>query len=125
MGLDFAGPLYLRKDNSSHKAYVLFLTCASTRALHLELSSDMSVDKFLMACPTQFTLIMTRPFTQPIGNYRNFVYSSRIPRPHDTLTTTAYIGSSLLHGRPGGEDGRNEWSALQNGAYERFWDIDK
>jgi len=37
-GLDFSGPLYLRKDNSNHKAYVLLLT---TRALHLELSSDV------------------------------------------------------------------------------------
>jgi len=48
-GLDFAGPLYLRKNNAAHKAYVLLHTCASTRAVHLELSSDMSVDKFLMA----------------------------------------------------------------------------
>ena len=48
-GLHFAGPLYLRKNNAPQKAYVLLLTCASTRALHLELSSNMSVDKFLMA----------------------------------------------------------------------------
>ena len=47
-GLDFAGPLYTKKDQSA-KSYILLLTCATTRALHLELSSDMSVDKFLMA----------------------------------------------------------------------------
>jgi len=47
-GLDFAGPLYTKKDLSA-KSYILLLTCTTTRALHLELSSDMSVDKFLMA----------------------------------------------------------------------------
>jgi len=47
-GLDFAGPLYTKKDTSA-KSYILLLTCATMRALHLEVSSDMSVDKFLMA----------------------------------------------------------------------------
>jgi hypothetical protein len=47
-GLNFAEPLYTKKDQSA-KSYILLLTCATTRALHLELSSDMSVDKFLMA----------------------------------------------------------------------------
>ena len=47
-GLDFAGLLYTKKDQSA-KSYILLLTCAMTRALHLELSSDMYVDKFLMA----------------------------------------------------------------------------
>ena len=73
----------------------------------------------------QSTLIMQPPFTQPTENYKNFAYSSRMPRPHDTLPTMASTGSSLLHGRLGGEDSGNELSALQNGAYERFWDIYK
>ena len=47
-GLDFAGPLYTKKDTSA-KSYILLLTCAKTRALHLELSCDMSVDNFVMA----------------------------------------------------------------------------
>ena len=47
-GLGLAGPLYTKRNRSA-KSYILLLTCATTRALHLELSSDMSVDKFLMA----------------------------------------------------------------------------
>jgi len=47
-GLDFSGSLYTKKDQSA-MSYILPLTCATTRALHLELSSDMSVDKSLMA----------------------------------------------------------------------------
>jgi hypothetical protein len=38
----------MKKDRSA-KSYILLITCATTRALHLEHSSDMSVDKFLMA----------------------------------------------------------------------------
>jgi hypothetical protein len=47
-GLDFAGPLYTKKDQST-KCYILLLTCTTMTALHLQLSSDMSADKFLMA----------------------------------------------------------------------------
>ena len=32
-----------------HKAYITLFTCATTRAVHLELCTDMSMDKFLMA----------------------------------------------------------------------------
>ena len=43
IGLDFAGPLYVETKTSedesdeSQKVYVCLLTCASTRAVHLEL----------------------------------------------------------------------------------------
>lgn len=56
VGLDFAGPMYVRReerDQSSHdhssKVYVLLLTCASTRAVHLELTQSLSVPSFLRA----------------------------------------------------------------------------
>lgn len=52
VGLDFAGPLYYsgtidQKDTS--KAYICLFTCASTRAIHLELTRGMNVDSFLLA----------------------------------------------------------------------------
>ena len=52
IGLDFAGPLlvkdiYLRYGNM-HKAYVLLFTCATTRAVHLELTPDMGASSFLL-----------------------------------------------------------------------------
>ena len=48
VGLDFAGPLFVRggKRNMS-KVYIALFTCAVTRAVHLELVQDMSVDVFL------------------------------------------------------------------------------
>lgn len=44
VGLDYAGPLFV-KDNT--KVYILLLTCASSRAVHLELTPTMTVGAFL------------------------------------------------------------------------------
>jgi hypothetical protein len=46
-GLDFAGPLYVKNNSGTDKVYILLLTCASSRAIHLELVKDMSVEGFL------------------------------------------------------------------------------
>jgi hypothetical protein len=48
-GIDFAGPLYIKVGSDMHKAYIILFTCATTPAVHLELCTDMSTDKFLMA----------------------------------------------------------------------------
>ena len=47
-GIDFAGPLYV-KDDSKQKTYICLYTCALTRAIHLELTEDLSVRTFLLA----------------------------------------------------------------------------
>ena len=44
--MDFAGPLYCK---SQDKAYIALFTCAVTRAIHLELVTDMTTEKFLLA----------------------------------------------------------------------------
>ena len=46
-GLDFAGPLFVKNSSKTEKSYILLLTCASSRAVHLELVPNMSVDGFL------------------------------------------------------------------------------
>jgi len=48
-GVDFAGSLCIKVESDIHKAYITLFTCATTRAVHLELCTDMSTDKFLMA----------------------------------------------------------------------------
>ena len=56
VGLDFAGPLYVRDtgdqkgsfENSS-KVYILLFICASTRAIHLELTLSLNIPAFLRA----------------------------------------------------------------------------
>ncbi|GBO44240.1 hypothetical protein AVEN_157784-1 [Araneus ventricosus] len=48
-GIDFAGPLYVRNSKYLDTAYIALFTCSTTRALHIELVSDLTTDKFLMA----------------------------------------------------------------------------
>ena len=51
-GLDFAGPLYVQESTdrgNDTKVYMRLFTCASTRAIHLELTRGLNVDSFLLA----------------------------------------------------------------------------
>lgn len=48
-GVDFVGPLYVKVQTSMAKSYVALFTCAVTRAVHLELVSDLSTENFLLA----------------------------------------------------------------------------
>ena len=52
--VDFAGPLYVKshvttESNDKVKAYICLFTCASTRAVHLELTEALSALSFLQA----------------------------------------------------------------------------
>ena len=48
-GLDFAVPLFVKNNFSSNcqKVYILLLTCATSRAIHLELVPDLKSDSFI------------------------------------------------------------------------------
>jgi hypothetical protein len=48
-GIDFAGPLYIKVGSGVRKGYIALFTCATTRAVHLELCTDLTTDKFLQA----------------------------------------------------------------------------
>ena len=51
-GLDFAGPLHYfesRSNRDSSKSYICLFTCVSTQAVHLELTSGLNVENFLLA----------------------------------------------------------------------------
>ena len=51
IGVDFAGPVYVKNVFSSakrsYKAYIVLFTCASTRGVHLELTPDLSAEAFI------------------------------------------------------------------------------
>ena len=53
VAIDFAGPLYVKdiyhQDGPLHKCYIALFTCASTRALHLELVPDLRAPTFIRA----------------------------------------------------------------------------
>ena len=50
-GVDFAGPIYVktsvRKETEVTKSYIALYTCASTRAVHLELVPNLTADGFI------------------------------------------------------------------------------
>ncbi|XP_055941720.1 uncharacterized protein LOC129971768 [Argiope bruennichi] len=46
IGVDFAGPLFVK--DSINKQYILLITCAVTRSVHLELVGDLTTDTFLL-----------------------------------------------------------------------------
>lgn len=56
-GVDFAGPIFCRmskgRGTKSFKAYISLFVCMATKALHLELVSDMTAEAFI-ACFKRF-----------------------------------------------------------------------
>jgi len=48
-GVDFAGPLYAKMPDESTKAYVCLFTCATTHAIHLELTNSLGAPQFIQA----------------------------------------------------------------------------
>ncbi|XP_036146042.1 uncharacterized protein LOC118646697 [Monomorium pharaonis] len=52
-GIDYAGPMTLRegkrRNSRNHKAYVAVFVCFATKAIHLELVSDLTTDAFIAA----------------------------------------------------------------------------
>lgn len=55
VGVDYAGPLYIKEPNCSttKKVYILLFMCCSTRAVHLELATDLSA--VFIRCLWRFT----------------------------------------------------------------------
>ena len=47
VGLDHCGPFHLKEGRKIEKVYILILTCAVSRAVHLELVRDMSTKQFM------------------------------------------------------------------------------
>ncbi|XP_028409306.1 uncharacterized protein LOC114531905 [Dendronephthya gigantea] len=61
VGVDFAGPLFVRCcTKASKKAYIALFSCCVTRAIHLELVRDLSAETFL-CCMRRFAARNAEP----------------------------------------------------------------
>ena len=49
MGVDFSRALYVQMNGAESKVYICLFTCATARAIHLEIVTDLSTDTFLLA----------------------------------------------------------------------------
>ncbi|KAL9977059.1 hypothetical protein ACROYT_G014423 [Oculina patagonica] len=79
VGLDFAGPFYV-KENANNaeciKVYVCLFTCASTRAVHLELTRGLGVQDFLLSF-RKFTSRKGLPANLQSDNAKTFKSASK------------------------------------------------
>ena len=48
-GVDFTGAIFVKSTRGQEKVYICLFTCASTRAVHLEVVTDLSVPTFIAA----------------------------------------------------------------------------
>lgn len=90
-GVDYAGPITLKSSPTRRtvptQAYICLFICMTTKALHLELASDLSTETFLMA----FSRFISRrgPVTQMHSDCgTNFVGASKLFQTVDQFTQT-------------------------------------
>ncbi len=77
VGIDFAGPLYVKnKSNTLDKVYLVIFTCGTTRAIHLELVSDLSTNSFLL-CLKRFVGRRGTPNLIVTDNAKTFKAASK------------------------------------------------
>ncbi|CAI6366874.1 unnamed protein product [Macrosiphum euphorbiae] len=80
-GLDYAGPISIRHGGTRSrvltKAYVALFVCFSTRAIHLELVSDLTSVTFLAAL-RRFISRRGRPIQIHSDNGTNFIGANRL-----------------------------------------------
>ncbi|XP_022168866.1 uncharacterized protein LOC111032737 [Myzus persicae] len=85
------GPITLKshvgRKSSSKLAYICMFVCTNTKAVHLELSSDLSTETFLLAL-TRFTYRRGPVNEIHSDNGTNFVGASRLLNPIQTLTNS-------------------------------------
>ena len=48
VGVDFAGPMFVKEGKILKKAYLCLFTCGVSRAVHLEVVEELSASKFLL-----------------------------------------------------------------------------
>lgn len=88
-GVDYLGPISIKEPRGrrwvSTSSYICLFVCMTTKAIHLELSSDLSTESFLLA----FTRFIAR--RGPIKDMHsdcgtNFVGAARLLNPLDQFT---------------------------------------
>ena len=83
VGLDFAGPLYVRdgvhlfrSEEGTRKTYICLFTCIFTQVIFLELTAGLNVETFLLTF-CQFTSQCGLPATLLSDNTKTFKSASK------------------------------------------------
>ena len=71
VGVDYAGPLYVKTSEGMAKAYICLFTCSTSRAVHLEVAPDLTTQAFLR-CLKRFIARRGLPVTIRSDNAQTF-----------------------------------------------------
>ena len=78
VGVDFAGPLFVKSDEGKmKKTYIALFTCSSTRAIHLELVQDLNTSTF-MNCFRKFCARRGTPRLVNSDNAKTFKAAAKL-----------------------------------------------
>jgi hypothetical protein len=95
VGVDYFGPLMVKRARSQEKRYGCLFTCLATRAIHLEVAFSLDTDSFLRALE-RFTSRRGRPLVIRSDNGTNFVGGQRELKTLLNEWNQAKIESHLL-----------------------------
>ena len=76
VGLDYFGPIEVKRGRSTEKRYGCIMTCLQSRAVHLELAHSMSTDSFIMLL-MRFVGIRVPPTDLYSDNGSNFTHANK------------------------------------------------
>jgi hypothetical protein len=85
-GVDFTGALNIRnKDGSTCKTYICLFTCAKTRAVHLEIVQDMTIESFMLAF-RRFISRKSTPTVMMSDNALTYTAAAKLLKDPSTLS---------------------------------------
>lgn len=95
VGVDYFGPIMVKRGRSEIKRYGVLFTCLTLRAVHLELSSDLSTDAFILAL-RRFMARRGQPKLIRSDNGTNFVGAVRELKDSIDIWNQNQINNFLL-----------------------------
>lgn len=99
-GVDYAGPVILRegkrRNARNHKAYISIFVCFATKAVHIELVSDLTSDTFLSAF-RRFISRRGRPDCMYSDNGTTFVGANKQLRELHDFVSSEQIQTNVKH----------------------------
>ena len=100
VGVDFAGPLYVKSETGKMaKAYIALFTCCVTRAIHLELVTDLAAATFVR-CLRRFAARRGTPTLIVSDNAKTFKASEKVLRKlYDHPEVRAYLENERIEWR--------------------------
>lgn len=99
-GVDYAGPVILRegkrRNARNHKAYISIFVCFATKAVHIELVSDLISDAFLSAF-RRFISRRGKPDCMYSDNGTTFVGANKQLRELHSFVSSEQIQANVKH----------------------------